>query len=288
MPSLVHEALLKLFRDRPSLAPELLDALHVEVPAYDEIRSEDAKLTEIVPTEYEADLLVLLIDGEPVLAIVVEVQLSKDPRKMFTWPVYATNVRARYECRTCVLVVTPNADVAAWAGVAIDVGPGATVMPLVAGPASIPIVRDVEVAKREPELAVLSAMAHGREPQGLDVVQVVLQAVGQLDPPRLELYADLIWNSLGDAARAAMEALMTTGRHVPFSAYAKELQAEGQAKGRIEGRAAAVLDVLEARGLVVRDEERERILGCKDEAVLDGWVRKSVTVGSTAELFGER
>ena len=88
MPSLSHEALLLLFRNRPELAPELLrDALHVSLPPYAEARIESAELTDVVPTEYRADLVVLLVDGRPVLGIVVEVQLQKDDRKPFTWPV---------------------------------------------------------------------------------------------------------------------------------------------------------------------------------------------------------
>jgi hypothetical protein len=38
MPSLTHDALLQLFRNRPTLAPELLrDALHTAVPAFDHV-----------------------------------------------------------------------------------------------------------------------------------------------------------------------------------------------------------------------------------------------------------
>src|SRR5262245_3124163 len=102
MPSTTHEALVLLFRNRPELAPELLrDALGVELPAYAEARVESADLTELQPTEYRADLVVLLVDGKPVLGIIVEVQLQKDERKRFTWPVYASNLRARLECPTC-------------------------------------------------------------------------------------------------------------------------------------------------------------------------------------------
>jgi hypothetical protein len=74
----LHEALLLLFRNRPTLALELLrDALHVEwLPAYTEVRIDSAELTDIQPAEYRADLVVLLLNGVPVLGIVVEVQLS--------------------------------------------------------------------------------------------------------------------------------------------------------------------------------------------------------------------
>jgi len=56
MPSLRHEALLELFRNRPALAAELLrDALGVEVPAYAEVRAESAELTEWLGTHRPGD-----------------------------------------------------------------------------------------------------------------------------------------------------------------------------------------------------------------------------------------
>jgi hypothetical protein len=52
MASMVHEGLLLLFRNRPTLAPELLEhALGVSVPAYTEARVEAAEFTQVVPTE---------------------------------------------------------------------------------------------------------------------------------------------------------------------------------------------------------------------------------------------
>jgi hypothetical protein len=71
------------FRNRPDLAPTLLrDALHVELPDYTEVRIESAELS-VVPTEYRADLVVLLASGKPGLGIVVEVPLAEDARKRF-------------------------------------------------------------------------------------------------------------------------------------------------------------------------------------------------------------
>src|SRR5690606_30062787 len=109
MPSQLHEMLLLLFRNRPALAPELLrEALNVELPEYSEARLESAELNDVVPTEYRADLVVLLVNGKPVLGIVVEVQLQPDARKRFSWPVYVTGLRARLECPCCLLVVTTS------------------------------------------------------------------------------------------------------------------------------------------------------------------------------------
>jgi hypothetical protein len=85
MPSLIHDALVQLFRNRPSLAPELLrDVLHTPVPAFDHVRIGDAALTEVVPTEHRADL-VLLLEGAtettPAAAVIVEAAARARPRQ---------------------------------------------------------------------------------------------------------------------------------------------------------------------------------------------------------------
>ncbi len=195
MPSLQHEALLLLFRNRPALAPELLrDALHVPLPAYSEARLESSDLTDLAPAEYRADLVVLLVDGKPVLGIVVEVQLQRDERKRFTWPVYVAGLRAR-------------------------------------------------------------------------------------------LYSDLIYAALSEAAKAALEDLMATGTYVIQSEFAKKHQAAGRVEGRIEGRAQAIVDFLEARGLTVSEESRSRILACTDAGQLSAWLRKAATATTVDQVF---
>jgi hypothetical protein len=52
-----------------------------------------------------------------------------------------------------------------------------------------------------------------------------------------------------------------------------------------EGRAEALLAVLEARGLPASAETRARILACTDDAQLDAWIRKAVGITSVDELF---
>jgi hypothetical protein len=106
----------------------LRDVLGVHLPPYTEARLEDTTLSQVVPTEYIADLVVLLYRGEPVFGIVVEAQLAADDDKRFSWPLYAVALRARLRCPTCLLVVTPDAGVARWASKPIDTGqPGFSV-----------------------------------------------------------------------------------------------------------------------------------------------------------------
>lgn len=87
VPSQLHDVLVKFFLNRPELAPTLLsEALGVVVPHNTEARIESADLTDVLPAEYRADVVILLVDGKPVLGIVVEVQLGYDERKRFSWP----------------------------------------------------------------------------------------------------------------------------------------------------------------------------------------------------------
>lgn len=299
MASMQHEGLLLLFRNRPTLAPELLqDALGLGLPAWSEARVESAELTEVVPTEYRADLVVLLLEGRPVFAIVVEVQLARDEDKRKTWPLYLTSLRSRVGCPTALLVVAPDASVARWCAQPIELGhPGFILQPLVAGPDAIPVLTDEQAARRDPELAVLSAMAHGRAEVGQAIAQTVLSAVAGLDAERIRLYVDLALSSLNDVARNALEALMRSGHYEYQSEFARKYIALGREEGREKGReeglqeglhkgeVTALLEVLSARGLKVSAAARERILACTEVSQIKRWLRKAVTVQSVQELF---
>jgi hypothetical protein len=64
-------------------------------------------------------------------------------------------------CPVCVLVFTPHRELVRWASRPIELGGGNVFTPLVIGPSGVPIVTDTARALADPELAVLSAMAHG-------------------------------------------------------------------------------------------------------------------------------
>jgi hypothetical protein len=84
VPSLSHEALVELFRDWPKLAAELLRAAGYDLPNDYEVRTDSADFTQLVPTQFVADLLTLLVKGKPVLALILEVQLDVDREKGFS------------------------------------------------------------------------------------------------------------------------------------------------------------------------------------------------------------
>jgi hypothetical protein len=297
---MAHEILVDLFKNRPSLAAELLvEVLGVSLPAYIEARIASADLTEIQPAEYRADVVVLLLqDGIPVRVVIVEVQLAIDPRKRLSWPAYATVSRAIHGCPAALLVVAPDPAVAGWCAEPTETGiPGFILRPPVLSRTAVPIVTNLEEAARRPELAVLSAMAHGESEQGATIASVVLPAIQALDEDRAGFYYDLVYNSLNEAARRALETMMKGYEYQ--SDFARKYFAQGRTegftegltkgltKGRAEEAARAVLTVLRVRGLVVPDEVRERILAQKDPERLERWLEKAAVAASVAAVLDE-
>jgi hypothetical protein len=143
----------------------------------------------------------------------------------------------------------------------------------------VPLVTDPEQAKRAPEFAVLSALAHsGDEPElaGKVGAAAIIAALG-LDPERAALYSQLIDAALSNAARTALEDLMQT-QSIPIkSEFARIQRASAQAEG--------ILLVLEGRGLSVSDEQRKRITSTGDLELLKAWLRRAGTVANTDALF---
>jgi hypothetical protein len=241
MPSQLHESHLLLFRNQPALAAELIrGALGVALPMFREARDVSADLTEAQPAEYRADMVIELWADKPVHGIIVEVQLSPHERKKFAWPAYVANLRARLECPVSLLVVTPDERVARWAAESVHLGAECWFAPYVLGPSCIPQVTDEALARENPELAVLSAMAHGikADPaRALEIARAARHASAGLDAERADLYVDLIINSLSEAARHALMNMDLRKCKYRFqSEWALEQIAEGVAKGRAEGQ----------------------------------------------------
>ena len=285
MVSMAHEVLVDLFRNRPSLAAEILsEVLGVKMPVYAEARLASVDLTEVQPAEYRADVVVvLLLEGDaPVRVIVVEVQLERNERKRYTWPAYLAVSRAVHECPADLLVVAPEAGVAAWCAEPIEMGaPGFVLRPQVLRRADVPVVEDAAEASRRPELGVLSAMAHGETERGAAIASVVLPMLGGLDDERARFYYDLVYNSLNEAARKALDAKMKGYEYQ--SDFAKKYYGQGRA----EGAAHSVLRLLQARGVAVSEAQRDRILAEKDLERLERWFDRAMVAATVADVLDE-
>jgi hypothetical protein len=164
----------------------------------------------------------------------------------------------------------------------------------------MPVVTDERLARRDPELAVLSGMAHGQEASGLDIAKAVFGALGGLDDERARLYLDLVFSRLNDAAKSAFEAMMQ-GNYEYQSDFARKYYGQGRAEGHQEGREEghlegvregrceeareAIIEVLDARGLAPTAEQLQRIESCADLSQLKAWLRGAARSSSVSELF---
>ena len=126
MPSFLHEAIVEMLRSQPELVLQLLRKSNLS-PAldYDKVEVVSADLGVAQPPSLAADVVVQLKHKDhAVLAVVIEVQLSVEAAKWYSWPAYAVSARSRYRCDAMLVVVTPYKHVARWAAKPIVLGPG--------------------------------------------------------------------------------------------------------------------------------------------------------------------
>lgn len=253
MPSFDHEIHVELFRQAPVLALELLRrCAQIELVGEAELGSVD--LSQVTPTEFRADVVVVVRDPARVVvaAVVVEVQLSRDAGKRWTWPVYLATLRARHACPVYLLVLAPEAGLAEVARRPIALGhPGFTLTPIVISYADVP--RDpaagaVDPAMLVPELLVLSAVAH---PEA-GAVEAALRAIRGLPVELRELYWQYVMEAAPGALPYELEVEMTPERRQEIIAYLDERLAIKYRRlvvqqGREEGQRLALTQVLNAR-----------------------------------------
>jgi hypothetical protein len=261
------------------------------VPPHASVVVVESSLDQLIPVEFRADLVLELRDanGVLVLAIVVEVQRDKDPDKEYSWPVYVTVVRAKKRCPTVVLVVAPDAEVAAWAAQPIDLGLGfGTLRPVVLGPATVPEVTDPAVAERETELAVLSAVAHGNGPNGLAVVQAALVALARLDREHAAVYFQIIWNALREPLQRALEALVMerqTEGEATFPPFVQRIVDRALHEGELKGKRDTLLQLLARAGIALTEDDVARVKACDDLALLDRWVANVLGAKTASDVL---
>jgi hypothetical protein len=297
MSSARHEILVEFLRAHPRLVPTLAcQALGQNRPGRATVG--DAGFSQAVPPPRSADLVLELGPHAPWRGIIVEVQLGRSARKRLVWPLYAAALRARLGGPVLLVVVSPQAGVAAWARRPIVLGqPGSDFIPFVLGPEAIPRITSVREAARHPGLAVLSTFAHGNEPGGEHVALAARaalrpptsrrRATRSLDQKPLVDYAVLIGAALDQATRRKLEALMQS-RGFPIPNWARPEYLRGLNEGKAEGKAEGLLAILTLRGLEVTAAERARILATTDLATIERWFDRAPTARSTAAVLGPR
>ncbi|KAB8181002.1 hypothetical protein [Microbispora catharanthi] len=304
MPKFIHQQTVDFFHNQPIAAVALLREVGgIELPRFARATAEAVDATQLTSVEYRADAVVVLRDGSGTarLAVIVEVQLRRDAKKRFSWPVYAAALRARLQCDTALLVICMNRAVGRWCEQPISMGPSGTVTPVAIHSDRLPLITDPGEARRHPELAVLSVAMNGDHPDIDKAMEVMLEGLNELDRKGAQLYLSYVFGLVPTVVGERLRELLMTAsadyEKVIGARYFSEWvnkgleqglqqgREQGREQGRAEGEIEAILTVLDARGLDIPAEARERISRCSDLHLLEKWIRRAVTVTSVDELF---
>lgn len=174
--------------------------------------------------------------------------------------------------------------------------------PWVIGPEHIPSITDFTVARKAADLALLSGLAHAKQPIALEIGRALWHALDATDHVYADQYWDIFMGRVDTAIRRALE--MELQGWKPQSPWGKRIYAEGLAKGEHRGRrlgkaeglvegealgeAKSVLALLRMRGVRVTRSQRQEILSCRDLRRLRAWLRVAYAATTAAELFEPR
>ena len=238
MPSATHEGLVTAFRHRPQLALELVRGAGGRPPAARNLTVMEADLGSVDPTERRADVVLRYTDRKDrPCAMVVEVQLDVDEDKFYRWPEFLANLAGRLHAKVFLLVIAPNASVAAWARGKIALGhPGWILVPWVIGPEELPLDA-ADYANASVEMVLLALVAHGRKTQAEALLDAFAQAVDDAEGNVVPIYEDVAWAAVqaNYELRKKLEARMET--HYEFqSPFYRRIIAQARTEGLNEGR----------------------------------------------------
>lgn len=213
MPLERHEVLVGLIRRQPDLLAALLALVHPTLLP-------DVPDMTLVPVsslfaglQYSDDRPDLVLhcrvpgQDEAVRAVVLQVQLAPDAKAESSWPLFTAGIELRDQCPVTLVVLTLDERTARWAATPQPLvrDGSAMVAPVVIGPAHIPRITEVAQARAWPELAVLSAAAHGRSPGAEHVAHAAILGCAALDAPHHAHHVDFVLSCLGKRARRALE-----------------------------------------------------------------------------------
>jgi hypothetical protein len=287
MASLLHETLVELLAEHPELLIPALQEELGDLPVDLEFHRSESTQSQVPPLRLDLGLELRRPGApKPFASLTLEVQLSKDESKPFSWLLYHAGQHYRLRVPSYLLVVTNDPCVAAWAAGPFSSGM-VTMRPLVITPAHFPPITDPEQAKRSLERAFLSGLVHANEPVAVEIGLALAAALGA-SPDDVGLYYwDTLLAVLGDAIRSTLEMKMKDWK--PRSEWGKRLLADaegaGEARGRAESRVEHILDLFDARGLALDPPLRARITGCTDLHVLARWFRRAATATAAEEVF---
>ncbi len=263
--------------------------------------------------------------GEDSFLLAIESQGKKDPDKPASWAYYVSFLRSKYKIPVLLLVVCQDRATADWAARPVSFGPpqwpGLILRPLVAGPQNMPVITDPDEARADLALAALSAITHAKDSdvdEILKTLSTALQSVAKaVAYPVIEYTAQglsancraaELWRSLvtvdlkfytswlseeirdkvrDEVRKEVRDEVRDKVRDEVRDEVRSEVRDKVRDEERVQAAAENILLVLDARGLDVPDEVRERVTACDDPELLRRWLARAVTVASAEEILAE-
>jgi len=310
MPSLEHEAPLEVIRQQPDVVADLLRRVLPQLPLPTRVTGAlgSADMSQVAPTQYFADTVVVLTDQQtrkPVLAVVIEPQGRDQKTKKVSWPVYLTTaIKANKVPRAILVVICWDPREADRCRRVIATGhPGFDLYPIVVDPRTFPSWEDAS-----PYLTILACAAKAIDLGTTTGRDAVLNAIEQTGASHADTAAliTIILGMADAAARRELEELMASPKF--RSAFVDGLLQQGEVmgvekglqKGREQGREEGreegavtsriedLIKVIKARGLELTNAQRKLVTSCADPSQLATWFDQALDAKTTDEIFAAR
>jgi hypothetical protein len=202
VPGPIHQSLLLLLKANPRLVFEV--ARNFDDRFGDPLLQYEAASNEL-PDPAAADTILhadwavaeVAIQGEdrvPMAGIAVEVEMSLNLLKCYSWLSYAAGVRRLFLCRGWTLVFAPDAEVRTMAQKMFVTEPRAS--PWFVVPEMLPPITDVDQSAQDIDRAVLTTLFHIRSTIGVACARATLEAIIRVAHPYRKMYRALVTASL--------------------------------------------------------------------------------------------
>jgi hypothetical protein len=122
-----------------------------------------------------------------------------------------------------------------------------------------------------------------RTAEAVPLLALVL-AIGRLDQEHAALYFQIIWSVLREPMRLKLEASAMEGQtqgKATFPPFAEKLIQ----RGKVEDKRETLLRLVARAGIALTEDERARMEGCADPALLDRWVDNMLGAKTATDVF---
>lgn len=288
MPSIEHEAAAQILHEDPQLVAMLLGTCGIVLPSGAVPVAADSNLSDRDPTELRSDNVLVFAGSGGKVVVIAEIQKDKrDAGRMYAWPAYLCNARARHKCDVVLLVLALSDRAARESAKAIRTGhPGFDLIPLVHGPGTLPSPANPVFG---PQLTLLKILTGDLDLTNHAARMFALLAIGEAPPELVDGYTRLLLTLVPESARASLEKLMFMD-HLKddfIDRWVNEGLAKGLEQGHAQGEAKMLLRAMSARGLAVSEDLRLRVTECTDPAQLELWCDRAMTATTVGEVFTE-